>query len=369
MNGQTLPIPALQELYVYATNGCNCACRHCWIIPKDSGKSGNSIDFIEPDIFEAAVKEAKPMGLNSVKWTGGEPTIHPEFGMLLQIQKEHGLNGRLETNGMRVTQELANLLRECDVTDVSVSLDGGTAVTHDAVRNVSGGFKQTVSGIEKLVRYGYRPELIMTLMRANISELEAVLDLALELGAGAVKLNIVQPTLRGAALYAEDDALSIREILHLNQRLQDQVQPSYQLPISLDVPMAFLPLGSLVGGKGLRSCGILEILGLLADGHYALCGIGEHVPELVYGRAGVGDLAEIWRAHPLLQELREGLPDHLQGVCGDCLMKKACLGSCVAMNYQQGQGLLAPYWFCAQAYDEKLFPESRLHKRACKGRS
>ena len=369
MNGQAPAIPALHELYVYATNGCNCACRHCWIIPEDSGKAGRPIHFIELEIFEAAIEEAKPIGLNSVKWTGGEPTIHPQFDRLLQIQKKHGLSGRLETNGMRITSELARLLRECDVTNVSVSLDGGTAVTHDAVRNVAGGFKQTLTGIENLVSSGYRPEVIMSLMRANIDELEVLLDLATDIGAGAVKLNIVQPALRGAVMHAEDDVLSIREILHLNQRLQDQVQPCYQLPISLDVPMAFKPLGSLVECQGLSSCGIMGIIGLLADGHYALCGVGEHVPELVYGQAGVGHLAEIWRTHPLLQELREGLPNHLQGVCGDCLMKKVCLGSCVAMNYQRGRGLLAPYWFCAQAYDEKLFPESRLNKRAGEGGS
>ena len=369
MNGQASPMPVLHELYVYATNGCNCACRHCWIIPEDSGKAGRPIHFIKPEIFEAVVEEAKPMGLSSVKWTGGEPTIHPQFDALLRIQKQHGLSGRIETNGMRVTQELASLLRECDVTAVSVSLDGGTAATHDAVRNVSGGFKQTLTGIENLVSSGYRPEVIMSLMRANIGELEVLLDLAAEIGAGAVKLNIVQPTLRGAALYAENDALSIWEILQLNQRLQDQLQPRYQLPISLDVPMAFRPLGSLAGDRRLGSCGILGIIGLLADGHYALCGVGEHVPELVYGRAGIGHLAEIWQTHPLLQELREGLPNRLEGVCGDCLMKKVCLGSCVAMNYQQGQGLLAPYWFCARAYEEGLFPASRLNKRPSESES
>jgi len=126
------------------------------------------------------------------------------------------------------------------------------------------------------------------------------------------------------------------------------------------VPIAFRELGKLVEGDGLSSCGILGILGLLADGHYALCGVGEHIPELAYGQAGVGHLAEIWSGHPMLKELRKGLPNDLKGVCGDCLMKRLCLGSCVAMNYQQGHGLLASYWFCEQAHAANLFPASRL---------
>ncbi len=41
-------------------------------------------------------------------------------------------------------------------------------------------------------------------------------------------------------------------------------------------------------------CGILGILGVIASGHYALCGIGEHVPELVFGEVGVDTLAAVW---------------------------------------------------------------------------
>ncbi len=145
---QVSPVPVLHELYVYVTNGCNCACRHCWIVPEDSGKAGRPVHFIDSEIFAAAIEEAMPLGLNSVKWTGGEPTIHPAFEKLLKIQNEYGLGGRIETNGMKVTAEMAELLQECGVTGVSVSLDGAPAATHDAVRNVSGGFKRTLTGIK-----------------------------------------------------------------------------------------------------------------------------------------------------------------------------------------------------------------------------
>ena len=51
-------------------------------MPEDSGKEGRPVRFLDPQIFAAAVEEAKPLGLNSVKWTGGEPTIHPDFDKL-----------------------------------------------------------------------------------------------------------------------------------------------------------------------------------------------------------------------------------------------------------------------------------------------
>jgi len=354
-----LDVPNLNELYVYVTNGCNCACRHCYIIAGDAAGPGGKTRFIDPQLLDRAIGEALPLGLAGLKWTGGEPTIHPDFPGLLAIQQRHGLAGRMETNGMAVTPRLADQLMACGVDDISVSLDGATAVTHDRNRNVDGGFELTLAGIRALRGAGYRPELILSLLRGNLDEIEAFLDLAGELGAGAVKFNIVQPALRGAELHAGGEVPSVAEILALQRRLTDEWQARYDFPIYLDLPLAFRPLREMFQAGGLSRCGILGILGLLADGHYALCGVGEHERGLVFGPAGCGELETIWREHPVLQRLRDELPKGLKGICGRCLMRDACLGSCVAANFQQGRDLLAGFWFCELALEEGLFPAGR----------
>ncbi len=91
-----------------------------------------------------------------------------------------------------------------------------------------------------------------------------------------------------------------------------------------------------------------------------MCGIGEQVPELVFGTVGVDRLADVWYNNSVLRELREGLPANLQGVCSRCLMRYRCLGSCVAQNYHRTGSLWAPFWFCEQAELALLFPETRL---------
>lgn len=352
-------VPRLNELYVYVTNSCNCACQHCWIIPEPQ-KSAEEKHFIAPDVLDHAILEAVPLGLTSLKWTGGEPTIHPDFVSLLAVQKRHRLKGRMETNGMAVTPGLAALLLDSGVDDVSVSLDGASAGTHDAIRHVAGGFERTLTGIRTLVDAGIQTELIMSLLCSNLGEVEGFLDLAGELGVGAVKLNIVQPSLRGADLHTDGEVPPVREILALQERISNGWRAAYGFTILLDVPLAFRPLHELFEPYGLSRCGIHGILGLLADGHYALCGVGEHKPELVFGRAGVGKLDELWKEHPVLQRLRTDLPNGLQGVCGHCLMRDTCLGSCVATNYEHGKDLLSGYWFCEQALAEGLFPQRRL---------
>ena len=111
-----------------------------------------------------------------------------------------------------------------------------------------------------------------------------------------------------------------------------------------------------------------EILGVLGDGSYALCGIGETVPEMVFGHASKDSLADVWKSNPVLLEIREGLPRSLKGVCGDCVMKNICLGSCIAQNYYRSQDLWAPFWYCEEAQRLGLFPESRLVRRALESR-
>jgi len=353
-------VPPLNDLYVYVTDRCNCACKHCWIVPDPNASKDDPKHFLALDVFEAAALEAKPLGLRSVKWTGGEPTIHPQFAELLALQKEHGLNGRVETNGLEITAELARALKDSGVSHISVSLDGSRPETHDTIRGVSGAHRRALRGVKYLTEVGYKPQLIMTLMRENIGELESLLDLAQEVGAGSVKLNIVQPTLRGEDLHSSGGTLSIHELVDLNRRVDQELRPRYKFRIFYDIPMAFRPLKRILDGDACSICGIMTILGLLADGSYALCGIGENLPEMVFGRAGHGDLEHIWKEHPVLLRIRQGLPSQLQGICQRCLLKGACLGSCVAQNYYRSNDLLAPYWFCEMAEQEGLFPTGRL---------
>lgn len=350
--------PELRTLYVYLTEGCNCACRHCWIVPERGSKAAGAA-LLEPEVLRQAIEQALPLGLTSLKWTGGEPTYHPRFIEFLRLQKKFGLTSIIETNGMLIDEKLAAQMRDHGVDRPSVSLDGAIPATHDSIRGVVGGFARTLAGIRALVAAGYRPELILTLQKINRDELAAFFELAESLGAGSVKLNILQPVLRGATLTREGEGLGIRELLDVELAIKTERSRRPELPILMDLPMAFRPLSKILSGEDDGACNIRHVLGILPHGTYALCGIGQHVAELVMGTVATSNLAELWQKHPVLLGLRDGLPEKLQGICRDCLMKSVCLGSCVAANYQCSGDLLAPYWFCRQAAEMGLFPASR----------
>ncbi len=359
----TPPKVHLTQLYFYLTEGCNLACRHCWIAPKLQ-----SDDVVYPmldvELIPLILREARPLGLQGVKLTGGEPLLHPRIASILDILRTEDLVCTMETNGVLCTPEIARALARQKQPFVSVSLDGSSAEISEWVRGIPGSFDAAVRGIRNLVQAGIRPQIIFTVMRKNRHQVESIVRLAEELGAESVKFNVLMPTARGEDLHKHGEAIPIEDLIELGRKVETELASGSTLRLVFHHPPAFRPLGRIYGrqGDGCSRCGIFNILGVLADGSYALCGIGETVPELVFGKAGRDPLAEIWDHHPVLQEIRSGLPAKLKGICGECLMKSLCLGSCIAQNYYSTRDLFSPFWYCREAREKGLFPESRRAK-------
>ena len=353
----------LNQIYFYLTEGCNLRCRHCWLAPKYQSE-GNSYPALDLDLFRSIIEQAKPLGLTGVKLTGGEPLLHPQIQEILEYIRVQELPLSMETNAVLCTPEVARQMAACTGPFVSVSLDGAEAATHEWVRGVEGCFETALQGIRNLVAAELRPQVIMTVMRHNKDQMEPMVRLAERMGAGSVKFNIVQPTSRGERIHDSGEALDIEELVELGGWVESTLSHLTNLRLDYDHPLAFRPLGKMFGenGDGCGVCGILGILGVLANGSYALCGIGGTVPDLVFGNAATDSLEEIWNSSPVLVQLREGLPQRFEGICGQCLMKGRCLGSCVAQNYYKSMNIWAPYWYCEEAHGRGLFPETRILK-------
>ncbi len=164
----------LRQLYFYLTEGCNLACRHCWLAPKFDPRA-DRYPVLGVELFETAVREAKPLGLGAVKLTGGEPLMHPEIVRLLGIVRREELGLTVETNGVLCTGRMAAEIAKSENPFVSVSLDGVDAETHEWVRGLKGSFEQALEGIRNLVEAGIRPQFTITeLARYGVSSAEPV---------------------------------------------------------------------------------------------------------------------------------------------------------------------------------------------------
>jgi radical SAM protein with 4Fe4S-binding SPASM domain len=168
------------------TSACNLTCKHCWV---EADSQAASIHVPERTI-RRLLGEYMEIGGESVRFTGGEPLLHPSWLGLLRHACEIGFKSvAMQTNAMLFNDELVAALKElnCPGLSLQISLDGATAQTHDLVRG-NGAFLKALKGIRRLANAGLSRHisLFFTEMRHNLEDIPALLELVDSLGIGSI---------------------------------------------------------------------------------------------------------------------------------------------------------------------------------------
>lgn len=342
----------LSTIYFYITGGCNLRCRHCWITP------GSTEGDMDTEDVKGMIRQAKEIDVGNIKITGGEPFLRKDIFEILYFIKENNIGMTMETNGTFIGDKEAKELKKIGLSHISVSIDSFDPGFHDDFRGVKGSFSIAVDGVTALREAGFRPQMIASICRENAEDIKEIALFAESIGAGSLKLNPVVTIGRGKKMDEDDELLSVEEIIGLERYIDKEVQPSINIPILLDIPVAFKKMSYIKKHK--NRCGILNMIGVLSDGTISMCGIGKEMPALNMGNIKRDRLEDVWRNNPVLFSIREDIPDRLEGVCSECIFKRLCLGKCRAEAYYKSQSLTAPFCFCQEAFDKGFFPETRI---------
>jgi len=348
----------LTSLYLYLSERCNLRCRHCWVsptVPDDVDEE--AIDFA---VLTRTITAAKELGLGTVKLTGGEPFLRKDIVELLRFLHGEGISIDIESNGTMIDRDTARIIKECEVRQVSVSLDSARALQHDKLRGITGCHEKSVAALHYLRAEEITTQVIMSLYEENIPEIEALAALCDDLDVPSFKINPVMPTGRGEKVFQRRENVDIEELIRIDRWIEEDLGGKYKTEINFCMPIGLKSLQAVTRNP-LYECHILNILGILADGTVSLCGIGQTETDLNMGNIAKDDLTEIWRHHPLLQKLRKETPSELGGICGRCIFKFRCLGSCRACAYAASGDLRSPFFLCDEAYEKNLFPASRMY--------
>ena len=246
------------------------------------------------------------------------------------------------------------------VKQVSISLDSAQSIQHDKLRGVDGCHGESVAALNYLRDEGINTQVIMSLYKENITEIESLAALCDDLAVSSFKINPVMPTGRGGKVFLRRENVDIEELIRIDRWIEVDLAKQYKTAIYFSLPIALKSLPAITKSP-INECHILNILGILADGTISLCGIGQTETDLNMGNITRDDLAEIWCYHPLLQKLRRETPEQLEGICGKCIFKYQCLGSCRACAYTVSGDLRSPFFICNEAYEKNLFPASRIY--------
>jgi SynChlorMet cassette radical SAM/SPASM protein ScmF len=351
-------VPDLYHLYVYPNEECNLACKHCWITAK-LAKTVSSRK-VSADDYIRLVDQAVPLGLGIVAISGGEALMSKdEVLALIEHAAEKRVAARVETNGTLIDDRTAAVLAKARA-QCSVSIDGSTAQHHERMRNVPGCFEETMHGLEILRRHKVKTEIVMSVSSENVDDLYGVATLAATMPGGHLKINPIVASGRGKMLERKGELMRMTELYEWIRTLERE-RSRYPVPIIISAEPAFRSLGDIrrryVNGD---RCGFRNLLGILASGEISFCGMGYKAPAYLFGNVFDTDLADLWRNHPVLNEVRRQVPDQLEGICGNCVMSATCQGACRASAYELYRSITAPSPGCQQLYEEGHFPKTRM---------
>ncbi len=350
---------SLNSIYLYLTDRCNLRCRHCWIEPLYyEGRKDDSTEF-DLKFLKKAIEDAKEIGLNRVKLTGGEPFLRRDILDIIAYLHAQNITVDIETNGTLIDKEICAVLKANGVNQVSVSLDSMTAEQHETFRGVKGCYHDALKGLSLLTESGINTQLIMTLYKENISEIERLVDLSSRMGVGSVKINPVMPTGRGKKFFEKEENVEFGDLIKIDRWIEEELVSKYKIDIHFDIPIGLKSL-KCIRTRQLFECNIVNIIGILSDGTISLCGIGQTETALNMGNIAVDDIREVWASNPILQKLRKDIPRNLEGICGRCIFKFRCRGACRACAYGLTGSLNSPFFVCREAYEKGLFLESRM---------
>ena len=192
------------RLIVELTNICNLHCSYC--LRDEDALYHTPANFFPVELLRRVVREAREsIGAQTVMFTGGETTLHPRFGEVLEAVGAEGLTCSFVTNGWhfeRVWPAVA--ANRGAVTHVSFSLDGPTREAHDRWRG-EGSFVRLVRAFARCRAAGLPFVAKLGLRRDTLPLIEQTALFAARMGASSFSLGHNLPTSGGA-----DDELALR---------------------------------------------------------------------------------------------------------------------------------------------------------------
>ena len=193
-----------RRLSVELANICNLHCSYCF--RSDDNLYSAHAEFFPLDLLRRVITEAhSAANVTRINFTGGEPTLHPQFAETLRTIGNAGLTVSFVTNGWHFERVWPALeANRAAVSHVAFSLDGVTREDHDRWRG-DGSFDRLVRAFTRCYMSNLPFGIKIVIRRDLVDQLEQIAIFAARMGAASLNFVHVMPTSNAVA---DDSALS-----------------------------------------------------------------------------------------------------------------------------------------------------------------
>ena len=237
-----------RRVTIELTNVCNLHCAYC--LRDDDALYHAPAQYMQIETLRRLVRDARAIaGINEVSFTGGEPTLHPQFAEVIKVCAAEGMQVSFVTNGWNFADFARDLLSVRDnVHHVAFSLDGTNAEIHDRWRG-EGSFARLVRAFTCCQRYEIPFVVKVGVRRDTVAHLEEFAMFSARLGAAGLSFAHLMPT---------STATEINLSLSLDERRRAEEEIAllarvFKMKIGIDVGYYNIdeaaPCGALAGSS------------------------------------------------------------------------------------------------------------------------
>ncbi len=170
------------------TRKCNLNCLYCLSASDCNGEYG-----LTTEQAIQLIDGLGKIGVNRLDFTGGEPLMRKDLGILIARAKKNNINTIVTTNTLLLNKENIEILKMADLVQVSID---GNEIIHNYQRNANV-FKRMITNIKLLQEAGCKIRLNSFIFNSNKQYVDYLMDLSKELGVFSHLFIIFTPQGRG----------------------------------------------------------------------------------------------------------------------------------------------------------------------------
>jgi pyrroloquinoline quinone biosynthesis protein E len=306
------PLWLLAEL----TYACPLQCPYC----------SNPVDFartkgeLTTEQWIDTLREGRQIGAVQLGFSGGEPLVRRDLEDLVSEARTLGYYTNLITSAIGMDADRVRRLRDAGLDHIQISFQASDAALNNHFAGTDA-FAHKVAMARAVKEQGYPMVLNVVLHRHNIDRTEAILDMALDLGADYVELANTQ--YYGWAFHNRHQLLPTREQLERSEAVANRYKEAHgdRMRILYVIPDYYADRPKpCMNGWG------QVFLSVAPDGTALPCQGARMLPGLEFPKVTEHPLAWIWNESPAFNRFRgEGW---MKEPCRSCPERDKDFGGC-----------------------------------------
>ncbi len=306
------------QIAVLLTNECNLRCSHCGNENRD--RKENELTLEE---WYAFIGECSELGVFIFNVSGGEPFMRKDWYEILDYARKKNIEIGITSNGTLIDEKITKQLKNLDIFNIHLSLDGIDKV-HDDFRNQKGVFEKVLNSIELLRKNEVPFGITTAISRNNFDNIIAVKNFIKKNKISSWELYSAIPI----GCMKKEDALDEKETIELAKMIYDFKNELKETRIFVGDNMGYFDkYNTQEQWEGCRAG--ITICAIDSEGNIKGCPI--HPNFLIEGKVRDKTFAQIWQDKNSFSYNRK--PLKLKKHCKKCKYSKICGGGCKASMY------------------------------------